>query len=273
MSGKKKVLLVVLMIPVLLVFGGVLFLDQIARKAVEVGGTQAMGVKTELDGISLKPIRGEGSLEGLKISNPGGFETPFFMHLSKGDAALQMGSLFKDTVVMETIELNGLEAHLEKSSRGSNYGVIIDNMKKAEDTTKPEEPGKKFLVQLVVVRNIRVHAEVALGQTVHLNIDEIRLEDVGSDTESGVIMSQLMGTIVKAVLVAIVEQGAELLPGIAKDLGGNLGKLGKIGAKVTIKAAGQAVKVLGGAGKAVGGVAKDAIKGIGGILGGDDEDK
>jgi hypothetical protein len=85
-------------------------------------------------------------------------------------------------------------------------------------------------------------------------------------------MSQLMGTIVKAVLVAIVEQGAELLPGIAKDLGGNLGKLGKLGAKVTIKAAGDAVKVIGGAGKAVGGAAKDAIKGIGGIFGGDDDE-
>jgi hypothetical protein len=272
MTRKKKVLLGVLLIPVVLVVGAWVFLDQIARRAVEIGGEQAMGVPTALDGITLKPLRGEGSLEGLKISNPKGFETPFFMNLSNGSAALDMGSLFKDTVVMKTIDLDGLEAHLEKTSQGSNYGVIIDNMKKGEEAAKTEEPGKKFLVQTVVVRNIRVHAEIALGQTVHLNIDEVRLEEVGSDTGSGVIMSQLMGTIVKAVLAAIVEQGAELIPGIAKDLGSGLGKLGAVGAKVTVKVAGKAVKVLEGVGKAAGGVAKDAIKGIGGIFGGDDEE-
>jgi hypothetical protein len=273
MSGKKKVLLVVLLIPVVLVAGVWIFLDHLAKKAVEIGGEQAMGVPTALDGISLRPIQGKGTIEGLQVSNPQGFDSPFFVRLDKGDATLDVGSVLTDQVVMKRIELNGFEVHLEKSKGSSNYGVILDNMKKGEEAPA-EEAGKKFLVEEVVVRDIRVHADVAIAgqtvKTVHLNIEEVRLENVGSDTESGVIMSQLMGTIVKAVLTAIVQQGAEILPDIATDLGAGLGKLGKVGVRVLGKVTGQvgseAVKVLGGA-------LKKGVKGIGGIFGGDDDDQ
>lgn len=275
MTRKRKVLLVVVLIPVVLVVGAFLFLDQIARKAVEVGGARAMGVKTELESISLKPIRGEGSIEGLEISNPSGFESPFFMRLSKGDAALDTGSLFKDTIVMKTIELEGLKAHLEKSKDGANYEVILANLKKGEEEgARGEEPGKKFLVERIVVRNIDVRADVAVAgaklSSVDLHIDEIALENIGSDAGSGVVMSQLMGTIVKAVLTAIVEQGARVLPEVmVNGLGAGLKGLGKVGVKVignvTAAVGGKAVKILGGA-------AKDAIKGIGGIFGVDDEE-
>ncbi|MCK6459198.1 MAG: hypothetical protein L6Q95_04805 [Planctomycetes bacterium] len=283
MSRKKKVLLVVLLIPVLLIAGAWIFLDHIAKRAVEVGGTAAMGVPTSLDSISLSPVRGEGRIEGLQVSNPTGFETPYFMRLSSGAAAMDVGSVMTDTVVVKSIELDGLKAHLEKSKEGANYEVILANMKKGEEEgVKGEEPGKKFLVERIVVRNIDVRADVAVAgeklSSVDLHIDEIVLENIGSGSESGVIMSQLMGTIVKAVLTAIVEQGARVLPEVmVNGLGAGLKGLGKVGIKVvgnvTAKVGDKAVEVLGGAGKAVGGAAKDAIKGIGGIFGGDDEDK
>lgn len=282
MSRKKKALLVVLLVPVILIAGAWIFLDHLAKKAVEIGGQTAMGVPTALDSISLSPIQGKGSIEGLQVSNPQGFESPFFLRLDKGDAALDVGSVLTDQVVMKTIELNGFEVHLEKSKGSSNYGVILDHMKKGEEEpTAEQKAGKKFLVEEVVVRDIRVHADVAIAgqtvKTVHLNIEEVRLENVGSDTESGVIMSQLMGTIIKAVLTAIVQQGAEILSDIASDLGAGLGKLGKVGVKVLGKVTGQvggeAVKVLGGAGKAVGGALKEGVKGIGGLFGGDDDEE
>jgi hypothetical protein len=281
MSRKKKILLIALLIPVVLVVGAWIFLDQIAKKAVEVGGTQAMGVPTALDGISLRPFAGEGRIEGLQISNPQGFETPFFMRLDSGAAALDVGSVFEDTIVMKTIELEGLTAHLEKSKDGANYEVILANMKKGEQEAPPAEGGKKFLVQRIVVRNIKVRADIAVAgeklSSVDLHIDEIDLENVGSESGSGVIMSELMGTIVKAVLTAIVEQGARVLPEVmVNGLGVGLKGLGKVGVKVvgkvTAEVGGKTVELLGGAGKAVGGALKDGVKGLFGG-GDDDEDK
>jgi hypothetical protein len=272
MSVKKKILLSIPLALILILVVAYIFIDSIAKKAVEVGGEQAMGVPTTLEDITLKPVRGQGSIEGLKVSNPTGFKTPFFMNLSKGDASLDIGSVFTDQVVMNRIALDGIELYLEKTKEGANYKVILENMKKGEEE-KPPEPGKKFLVQEVVVSNIVVHAAVAaLGakiSTLDVKIDEIRLENVGSETGGGVIMSELMGTIVKAVLVAVLEQGAKLPGAIAEDLGKGLAGLGK----VTVHLAGGAVKVVGGAGKAVGGAVKDAGKAIGGIFGGGDDDE
>jgi AsmA family len=273
--SRKKILLIVLLIPVVLVVVAWAFLDHFAKKAVEVGGEQAMGVPTSLDGISLRPFVGYGSVEGLEISNPKGFETPYFMRLTEGKASMDISSVLTDTVVVRSIELDGLKAHLEKSKDGSNYEVILANMKKGEEeegAPGEEEPGKKFLVERITVTNIDVRADLAVvGEklsSVDFRIDEIVLENVGSGSDSGVIMSELMGTIVKAVLVAIVEQGARVLPEVmVKGLGAGLKGVGKVGFKVTVRAGGKTLEVLGGAGKAVGG----AIKGIFG--GGGDDDK
>jgi AsmA family len=273
--SRKKILLIVLLIPVVLVVVAWAFLDHFAKKAVEVGGEQAMGVPTALDGISLRPFVGYGSIEGLEISNPKGFETPYFMRLTEGKASMDISSVLTDTVVVKSIELDGLKAHLEKSKAGSNYEVILANMKKGEEeegASGEEEPGKKFLVERITVTNIDVRADLAVvGEklsSVDFRIDEIVLENVGSGSDSGVIMSELMGTIVKAVLVAIVEQGARVLPEVmVKGLGAGLKGVGKVGFKVTVRAGGKTLEVLGGAGKAVGG----AIKGIFG--GGGDDDK
>lgn len=277
MTRKKKVLFVVILLPIVLLVGAWVFLDHLAKKAVEIGGEQAMGVPTAVKSVSLKPIRGKGSIEGLEVSNPQGFESPFFMHLDSGAAAMDVGSVFKDTVVMNSIALDGLELYLEKTDAGSNYKVILENMKKGEEKA-PEEGGKKFLVQEIVVRNIQVHADVVLvaKRTVKLTIEEIRLENVGSDTGSGVIMSQLMGTIVKAVLTGIVANGGELLGDIGTELGSNLAGLGKVGVKVLGNVTGQvgdeAVKALGGAGKTVGSAGKAVGGAIKGLLGGGDDD-
>ncbi|MFI5403126.1 MAG: hypothetical protein ACHQ1G_09330, partial [Planctomycetota bacterium] len=139
-----------------------------------------------------------------------------------------------------------------------------------------EEGGKKFLANRIVIRDISVRADLAIAgeklSSVDLQIDEILLENVGSDTEGGKITSQVMHTIVKAVLAAILEQGARVLPEVmVNGLGAGLKGLGKVGFKVvgnvTVKVGGKVIKVLGGAGKTIGGV----VNGIFG--GGDDEDE
>lgn len=272
MTRAKKILGGVLLGLIVLVMAAILMLDHIARKAVEIGGEAAMGVPTTLDKLSLKPLKGEGDLEGLKIGNPEGFETPHFMRLSDGSAALDTGSLFKSTVVMNSIELSGLDIHLEKREEGANYEVILKNMESAEESAPEEKGGKQFLVERIVVRDVTVHADViVLGKKadrVVLRIERIELENVGTETESGVIMSQLLGTIVKSVLVAVVQQGAKVLPKVVvTGVGAGLEKLGGAG-KVAVKVVG---KVSANVGDKVVDVVGGVAKGIGGLFGGDDD--
>lgn len=276
MTVKKKILIGLPLALVLLLVVAFLFLDRIAEAAVEIGGEAAMGVPVSVGSIDVSPFAGRSHTEGLVISNPKGFETPFFMSLSRSDTSLEIGSLLEDTVIVNSIELQGLKAHLEKTKEGSNYEVILANMQEEEEEgAAGEEGGKKFLAKRIVVRDIDVRADLAIAgeklSSVDLHIEEILLENVGSDTEGGRITSQVMHTIVKAVLAAILEQGARVLPEVmVNGLGAGLKGLGKVGFKVvgnvTAKVGGKAIKILGGAGKAVGGV-------VSGIFGGDDDDE
>jgi uncharacterized protein involved in outer membrane biogenesis len=285
MSLKWKIVGGSLLLVVLLIVGAFVFLDDIAKRVVEVGGASAMGVPVSLEKISLRPLRGEGDLAGLKVSNPEGFETPHFMKLAEGHSAVDTGSVFSDTIVVKSIRLEGLEVYLEAKDEGSNYEVILENMKKSEEAAPPpgeggkEEgeagPGKKFRADEIVVRDINVHADVAVRgkklSRVDLRIPEIRLENVGSESGGSAVTSQVMGTIVKAVLRAVLEQGARVLPEVmVRGLGHGLKGVGKVTfkvvGKVTGTVGGKAIEVVGEAGKAV-------AKKIGGLFGGDDEEE
>lgn len=278
LKKRYKVLLGILAVLVVVLGAAILWIDQIARAAVESAGESAMGVRTSLEKMSLRPLAGKGSMDGLVIGNPEGFETPHFMALGHGAVALELGSLFEDTVVVPSLRLEGLDVNLEKGDRGANYEVILANLKKGEEPP-PEEAaeGKKFVIREVVMRDIRVQTDVTLAgkklSTVELEIEEIRLENVGSETTAGSLLSGLMGKLVVATLRAVVQQGGKVLPevvvnGVGAGLEG-LGDLGKTGVrvvgKVTRKVGGKAVDALG---KGLGKVAE----GIGGLFGGKDED-
>jgi len=278
---KKKrflipLLLVGLLVVVLLV--GFIFLDTIAKTAIETVGSNMMGVPTTVDSVSLSPFGGSAGVKGLTIGNPPGYETPHFMAIGSAGSAFKLGDLTADTITVDQIRVDGMSVNLEKKEGGdSNYEVILENMKKGEEQEEPppDEPGKRFVVKEVVLTDIRVRADLVVAgkpvEEITLKISEIRLEDVGSDTEGGALASQLMGTIVKATLQAIVTQGADVLPGaivgtLKVGLEG-LGKLGVKGVRVVGEAGGKAVDVVGGAAKGIG----DAV---GGLFGGKkDEEK
>ncbi|MFN0244573.1 MAG: hypothetical protein ACKVWV_16925 [Planctomycetota bacterium] len=272
MSVKKKILIGLPLLLVLLLAVAYASIDELAATAVEKGGARALGVATTLDRIELKPFRGQGSVKGLEVSNPPGFKTPWFMRLSEGDASLEVSTVLEDQVVMDFIELRGIEIYLEKTKDTANYEVLLETMKKEEQTAPPSESGKKFLVRRIVLEDITVHAvHPGFGRksrTLDVKIDEILLENVGSGTDSGLVMSQLMGTIVKATLAAVIDQGVKLPVEITKDLGTGLAGLGKSGVTVTVKVAG---KVIEGAEKVIGGAVKGVAGTIDDIFGGSDD--
>jgi hypothetical protein len=205
------------------------------------------------------------------ISNPQGFGTPHFMALGHGAIEMEVGTVFEDTVVAPSLLIEDLDVNLEKGDQGANYEVILANLKKGEEPPPEEaEGGKKFIVREVVMRNIRVQTDVTVAGAkltqVEIRFDEIRLENVGSETEGGALLSGLMGRIVAATLRAVFEQAGDILPDVIRNgLGAGLEGLGKLG-KGSVKVVGKVTRNVGG--KMVEGVGK-VVEGIGGIFGRD----
>ena len=244
------VLVVLLLVAVLTV---PLWINPVAKTAVEEGGSMALGVPTTLGSISLGLFSGTAELASLNIANPQGFETPHFMNLGSGAVAINLRSIQGDTVEIPRFEIDGLDLYLEKGANGANYKKIIENLekfsgdgKKGEPRPgeKKDEPGKKFVIREIIIRNVNVTAKTPIA-TIPLKVEELRMQNVGSEGE-GVDMPKLIALIVSGVLKGVAEQGIGVLPddisgGLKEGLASlkGLGTLGEDAAKAIEKAGGQ----------------------------------
>ena len=229
--------------------------------------------------------------------------------------AASLGSLTSDIVELPELTLSGIGLNLESKKGKSNYKTILNNLEKlssGESADKPaDEPsseggGKKFVIRKVSISDVNVTAQIApIGgkvTRVPITIDSIELQNVGSDS-GGVLMSELTGVIVQAILTAVVKSGGDQLPAaIAGELSNSLAALGDLGG-ATLAIAGQVTEALSesvdqlgkdataavqdatkelsktadgvseGLGKSVEDAGKELEKSIGGLFGKKKEDK
>lgn len=269
-----KIVAVLVVLIVVAVVIGLLMIDPIARKAVEKSGSEALGVQTSLDWADVGIRKGRFAMEGLRVDNPEGFDSDYFLELDKGDVNVTFGSLLEDTVELPELNLSGVEINLDREGLKANYDVIFDNIKK-ESTEKPTTEGKQFVIRTVNVKDVLVHVDtLPIGGDVtrlDLKIDTVTVHDVGSGADAGKALAEVWDVLLKAIFAAIIEKGGGIIPeDILGDLSEGLASLGGLDAikftTGTIEDLGKAGEdVVKGAGEAV----KDLGEGLGGLLGGD----
>jgi hypothetical protein len=277
---KKLIKLVVLLVVVVvgLLVAGVFYIDSIAKRAVEKGGTYALGVNTSLRKADVRILSGEFTLNGLRVDNPQGYDADHFLRLGEGDVAISLTSLREDVVRLPTLKLATLDVNLQKKDGKANYQVILDNLKKLSSDRPAEQ---KYVIDTVDLRRITVHVN-ALGQNLDVPIDRIRLKNVGSaEGADGLPMAELMGVIVKAVFEAVIQKAGDVIPADVltdlsqgvKDLA-NLDKLAEIADIQALgELAGKAGEEAGKAAKELGEIGDKAKQGLGGLIGGDKDKK
>ncbi len=281
MSRKLKITLAVVALLVLALGSIPFWIDGAARSAVETSATDALGVPTTLDKLSLSLFGGEAELSQLRIKNPAGYDGDFFS-LKDGHVSVTYGSLMGDTVEIPELTLDGIELNLIKRRKESNYDKILDNMtggsggggneKEKEGGGGGPEPasdggddsaGKKFVIRRIIVKNIRVKATVRMLGDVEseMEIEELVFENIGSDTD-GAQFTGIIREFIGKMLFSVVTQGGGILPPeITKGLGKGVEGLGNI-AKTGIKVIGKGGKaVLKEGGKALEKTGKTALEG------------
>ena len=225
MKKRTKVLIGAVAV-VMIVLGSVfLWLDQIAKTAIEVGATQALGVPTQLDKAHISIFSGQFHLSGLKIANPKGFDSDHFLSLNEGELIVSATALLQDTVVVSKLSFSGIDMNLETNGKQTNCGVIFENLNPQKDKTGPEEEtpdqdpqeqGKQFVIEEVLIRDVAVHVDlIPIGgdlSRVTLRIPEIRLKNIGSESDGGVVMAELSGVLIQAIFNAAIEKGGDLIP-------------------------------------------------------------
>jgi len=283
------------------VFVAVMFINSIAKGAVERGATYALGTPTTVGSVDLGLMGGTFEMKSLDVKNPTGFSKPSFLGLGRTYVTADYSTLRQPLVTLPELTLENLALSLEKNASGANYRVIMDSLKKVQGaggaqppTGKPAD-GQKFVIKQLRIRNVKVDAAIAVvpgglgavggvinkATAVNITIDEIKLDDVGRTGSgvggTGVTMSELTGIITQAVLSAVADKGGGILPAdLLGDLQNGLGSLKSlrelgVGSMTAVaEKLGELNKELGEASKKIEGEVKgvqEKVKGIGEGLG------
>lgn len=237
-----KFLIFIVVIAIATVAGVTFYLDSIAKKAIEYGGSEALGVTTTLDKIHISVLDGSSSLNGLAIANPKGYSATNFMALDQATVAIDIKSITSDIIHISEISLTGLQLNLEQSSQASNAKTIMGNLPQGSTTTQqtppakketdrkeakttPSSSDKKFIIDNFELSGISVTAKLqALGANlsdISLNVPPIKRTEIGK-AQGGLTMPELMQYIVKQVIDAVAKNSKSLSPALAAMLKGDL---------------------------------------------------
>ena len=269
--------LVILLVAVVAI--ALVSLDAIARAAIERGSTYALGVPTTLGSADVGILSGEFTMKDLDVANPEGFDGDYFFQLDEGFVAVSLGSLRQDTVEVTLLALTGVRMNLQKKGGSANYTVITESLKRlesggtAEEEGDPAEPGKRFMIHEILIKDINVTVDVLpIGgdlTRVEILIEEVRLTEVGSES---LTTAEITSRVVRMILAAVVRNGAKLPADLINDLGGALRGLADLG-NIDITQIADIADIAGTADKigkeieTVGKSVDDILKGLGGLLG------
>lgn len=183
-------------------------LDSIVKDAVEEYGPRYTGVSVTLAKVELSPENGQGKLSGLVIGNPRGFGTDASFKLGSIETNIDLASLTSDTIVIKSILIDGPDVTYEFGEGGSNISVIGQNVEKAAarsdkaaESTQESGPGKKMIVESLVISNgnVSISHPLLKGKRIGSKLPTIRLKDIGKDKNGGATPAEVVDKIVDAL--------------------------------------------------------------------------
>lgn len=234
LSRMKKIIgisaLVVLILVVGLYVTMQFFLGGIVKAGVNKFGPTITQTKVELQGASISPLTGDGTLSGLAVGNPTGWSQADAFRLGKVHLNVQPFSVFKDCVVINELNIDQPEFLYETKIVSSNVNDLLKNIEKSIGNTSAEaktDGGKpiRLMVRKLTMTNGRVTLGLA-GTAMTMPMPPVNLNDIGV-AEGGITPSQLAFAIMRSVVPSVVSASTQALT----KLGGTTGAATAEGAK------------------------------------------
>lgn len=267
----------------LLVVGGVVFLysnlGDIIKEAVERFGSEATQATVALDNVDLDVTNGKTALQGFVVGNPSGFKTDSAFELGNIAVQVDTSSLDADTIIINTVQIDGPKVTYEIGDNGSNVDAIkrnVDTYAKqfssgdsTASSSQDSGPQKKIIIERLTITDGRVNVSAPFlgGKSVGSSLPTITLTDIGKDSggaNPADVIKRVIDEMTKGVGSAIADLNLDEMAEQARAKAKEAIDQATSGATGAVKSATEGA---GTAGEAASGAADDASKAIKGLLG------
>lgn len=241
----KKIILGIIIVIVVLVIIIMLSLDHIVKAGIERFAPQVLGTGVSVSSVHISPWSGNGAINGLKIENPKGFKAKYIFQAKRISVDLDVGSLFSNTIIIHSINIESPHIVYETGLGGSNINALQNNIQSATANaakstgqtkqTEPAKPGKQVVIESLVINGAKVTGSIGFVGTT-ASLPKIEMKDIGRG--GGMSYAQatqlVFGAIIKSLtsidLNSIgkpIGKAADTIKAVGKGIGEGVGDVGK----------------------------------------------
>ena len=236
----KKLLLGIVSI-IILIAAGLIYLgsnlDGLIKSGVEKYGTMATKATTTLEKVELSLTSGKGTLQGLTLGNPEGFNSESSLKLGLISVLIDTNQIAgTGPIVIKEISIDAPALTYEAKKDGtSNLQKIQENLQtfvsslsngktpeQVKDASSSEpakaEDARKIIVEHLIITNgnVKLSHELLVGKDLlDAKLPTIEMRDIGKNS-AGVTAAQLTQTILQKLTAKAMEVGQASL---VKELG------------------------------------------------------
>ncbi len=206
-------------------------IGSVIKAGVENFGPKVTQTPINLDSVELSASSGAGSIKGLVVGNPEGFNTPHAIKLDGFSMKLQPMSVLSDKIVIYEIIIDAPEFIFESglNPTNSNISTILDNIEaftgKSEAETEVDGKVSSKNVQIDLLRitggKFKVSNKLFGGQALMIPLPDIELKDIGAD-DGGNTFGETMRIVFRAInggIVSSIGQSGRVIRDQLKNIG------------------------------------------------------
>jgi len=251
-GGVVGAVIVVIVVVFAFVLGN---LDTLVKEAVEKVGSDATQARVSLDKVEISLKSGSGALNGLKVGNPKGFQTPSAFELGRISVTLDTAKIGGDVVVIKEIVIDKPQVTYELAGNSSNVNAIKGNVdayarKFSSGAEKKSGDGPKLIIDNLYIKGgqVGVSAGFLKGKTLTTPLPDVHLKDIGKKekgADPAAVTQKVIDSMTQGATSAVGALGLDKMMGDAAKAAGEAAKAVQQGAGNAAKAAKESAEGVG----------------------------
>ncbi len=181
----------------------------ILKPNIETNLTSLLGTPVKITDLKVNLWQGKIAIDGLTVQNPSGYRNPLLMRVGQIQMQVEWQSLLGNTLHLQELSIKSISIDMEQKLPNNNLLDVLKNLQKP-NPSQPNAPEKKIKIDRFTLDNFQIRAR--LNQfgvnlaSVNAEISSLRLNNLGSDSDQGVLMRDALSQILLEALTKTLKQ-------------------------------------------------------------------
>lgn len=195
-----------------------LSIDSIVKSSIEDIGSEMTGTPVTVDGVSISPFSGQGTISGFRVANPDGYSETYAVEIGELSIEMDVMSLFSDEIIVRQIRVLSPMIYVEQHLHENNIQEILNHVNSVDAY---EASDSEMMIEHFVLQDGRVdlYTEVGGERSASVEIETVEMHDIGDGRDAVEnIIQRIADEVGERVLRAAVESGGEQIRDALRDL-------------------------------------------------------